>query len=60
MAKKRSLEVTLCILVISAWIFGFTTQVGAQPNLGKLIGTWKLISVETVLTNGEAIFEWMG
>jgi hypothetical protein len=60
--RKMNIKIwgVIGILLISAWIFGFSAQVGAQSNLEKVIGTWRLISVETVLPNGEAIFEWMG
>ena len=60
MAKRKAFGVGACFLVLSIWIFGFSTQVGAQSVLGKVIGTWKLISVETVLLNGEVSFAWMG
>ena len=60
MAIKKACGVTLCFLVISAWIFGFSAQVRAQSNLEKLIGTWKLVSVENVRPNGEVIYAWMG
>jgi len=60
MAKKKAFGVAVCFLVMSVWVFGFSAQVGAQSILEKVIGTWKLISVETVLPNGEATFVWMG
>jgi hypothetical protein len=48
-------------LVISALISGFSTQVGAQFNLEKLIGTWKLVSIETfLLPDNKIVYEWMG
>jgi hypothetical protein len=60
MTKKRLMVFILCFLVISAWILGFSIQAEAQSNLKNLIGTWKLISIETVLPDGEANFVWMG
>jgi hypothetical protein len=61
MAKKMSLRVIVWFLVISAWLLGFSIQVGAQSNLGKVIGTWKLISIETVLQPDDTIvYAWMG
>ncbi len=60
MTTKKAMWVPLFFLITLVWFLGFSTQAGGQPNLEKLIGVYKFISVETVLPNGEAIFEWMG
>ena len=61
MYKKAFIGVTLCLLVISAWLFLFSTQVGAQSALEKVVGTWKLVSIETVLVpENQIVYGWMG
>lgn len=60
MATKKTTLVTLCLLVISAWLVGFSSQVAAQSNLERFAGTWRVISIETVLPNGEILYIWMG
>ena len=61
MPKKRYVRITVCFLIILACFLGLSTQGGAQSNLEKIIGTWKLISIESVmLPSGSISYDWMG
>ena len=33
---------------------------GAELDRSQLVGTWKLLSIETVRPSGEVVYEWMG
>jgi hypothetical protein len=55
---KRSLAiVTLVILALAVPASMLAQQSGATINV---VGTWKLVSVETLRPNGEVLYEWMG
>jgi hypothetical protein len=60
MITKKSIWAPLSFLIVSVLVLGITPQVGAQSKSEKLIGTWKLISLESVLSNGEVSYAWMG
>lgn len=61
MITKRSIWLPLSFfLIISVMLLGISPQVGAQSNSERLIGTWGLISLESVLSNGEVSYAWMG
>ncbi len=60
MITQKSIWFPLSFLIVSVLVLGISPQVGAESNSEKLIGTWKLISLESVLSNGEVSYAWMG
>ena len=61
MRKTMTSGFTVCFMIISVCIMGFSTQVEAQPTLEKVKGAWRLISVESVLLpSNQIVYVWMG
>ena len=61
MITKKSIWLPLSFfLIISVMLLGISPQVAAQSNSERLIGTWNLISLESVLSTGEISYAWMG
>jgi hypothetical protein len=58
--KIFSVWVLLIILFLAFCLLGSVPPTGAQTNLERIVGTWKLISVEGVRPNGEVVYDWMG
>jgi len=60
MSTRKVIWFPIYFLFIAAWILGFSLQGAAQSDLEKIVGTWKLVSVESVMPSGEVSYAWMG
>jgi len=59
MSAKTALWIPLFFIIVACPV-GFSTQIAAKPSPEKIVGTWKLVSVESVIPNGEVSYAWMG
>jgi len=59
MKRYRLCRVFLALLSVVSLCVAQTSS-GEEVNLSKVVGTWKLLSVETLRPGGEVLYEWMG
>ena len=61
MSRKVYVKISVCFLIVLSCFWGLSAQGNAQSNLEKIIGMWKLISIESVmLPSGIISYDWMG
>ena len=59
MSKHRSLLILL-IASLMGWVSGQSSLNAQTSGSPSIVGTWRVVSVETIRPNGEALTEWLG